>query len=132
MLNKSILMGRLVKDPTLRYTASNIPVCSFAIAVNRAYKKDEVDFLPIVTWRNTAEFVSKYFKKGMQVVVSGRIQTRTWDDSEGKRHYATEIVADETYFSDSKKDRNSNNSSDYKGTEEEGFLPIESDSDLPF
>ena len=108
-MNKVILIGRLTKDPEIRYTASsNKAVCSFTIAVNRRFTKQgeerQADFIPVVTWDKQAEFCNNYFKKGMQVAISGRIQTRTWDDNEGKRHYITEIVADETYFADSRRD----------------------------
>ena len=108
IMNKAILMGRLTKDPELKYTTSNnVPVCSFSLAVNRRFSKEgsqQADFINIVTWRNTAEFCAKWFKKGKQVAVVGSIQTRNWDDTEGKRHYATEVVADEVYFADSKRD----------------------------
>lgn len=139
MLNKVILMGRLTKDPELRYTASNIPVCSFTIAVDRNFARQgeqrQTDFIQVVAWRNTAEFVSKYFTKGRMIAVSGSLQTRTWDDQEGRRHYVTEVVVDEAYFADSKRDNDNkvnavfgdNNSHDI-----EGFMPIDSDDDLPF
>ena len=107
-MNKVILMGRLTKDPELRYTQSNIAVVAFTLAVDRRFqKKDEekqTDFFPIVAWRECAEFCSKYFKKGLRVAVSGSLQTRTWDDTEGKKHYVTEVVADEVAFADGKKD----------------------------
>jgi single-strand DNA-binding protein len=134
-------MGRLTRDPELRYTASNIPVCSFTIAVDRNFVRQgeqrQADFIQVVAWRNTAEFVSKYYTKGMQVVVSGRLQTRTWDDQEGKRHYVTEVVVDETYFADSKRDSNNINKFDAGFGDEntqdiEGFMPIDADDDLPF
>jgi len=140
MLNKVILMGRLTKDPEIRYTASNIPVCTFSLAVNRSFARQgepqQTDFINIVAWRSTAEFCSKYFTKGQQVVVCGRLQTRTWDDQEGKRHYVTEVVADETYFADSKRDNNTNRSNenfnDVLSNDVEGFIPIDADDDLPF
>jgi single-strand DNA-binding protein len=138
MLNKVILMGRLTKDPELKYTTSNIPVCTFTLAVDRNFKQGgerQADFIPIVAWRNNAEFTSKYFKKGMQVVVSGRLQTRNWDDQEGKRHFITEIVVDETYFAEKKRDSdnliNSYDVNDFS-KEVEGFMPIDADDDLPF
>lgn len=107
-MNKAILMGRLTKDPELRYTsASNLAVCKFTLAINRPFSKQgqerQADFIPVVTWNKLAEFCGKYFQKGGQVAVVGRIQTRTWDDNEGKRHYVTEVVADEAYFADSKR-----------------------------
>ncbi len=108
-MNKVILMGRLTRDPELRYTATNTnAVASFALAVNRKFVKQgeerQADFINIVAWGKTAEFCSKYFKKGQQVAVSGRLQTRTWDDQDGKKRYATEVVAEDVYFADSKKD----------------------------
>ncbi len=107
-MNKAILMGRLTKDPELRYTnVNNTPVCTFTLAVDRRFSKQgeerQADFIPIVTWDKQAEFCGKYFQKGKQVVVVGRIQTRTWDDTEGKRHYMTEVIAEETYFAESKR-----------------------------
>lgn len=107
-MNKAILMGRLTKEPELKYTTTtNTAVCTFTLAVNRRFAKEgqqSADFINIVTWRNTAEFCSKWFKKGQQVAVIGTIQTRSWDDSDGKKRYTTEVVADEAYFADSKKD----------------------------
>lgn len=104
------LLGRLTKDPEIRYTqTNNIPVASFTLAVNRRFAKetDEVkaDFINIVVWNKTAEFVQKYFKKGMQIAVEGRIQTRTWDDDQGQKHYATEVIAEQVFFADSKKEQ---------------------------
>lgn len=105
MLNKAILMGRLPADPELRHTQSNIPVTSFTLAVDRTFGQDkQTDFLDIVAWRNTAEFVSKWFRKGMLVAVSGRIQTRTWEDKQGNKRKSVEVVADEAFFAESKKD----------------------------
>ncbi len=107
-MNKVILMGRLTKDPEVRYTqTSNTLVASFALAVNRRFVRQgeerQADFFNIVAWGKNGEFCSKYFKKGQQVGVIGRLQTRTWDDDKG-RHYITEVVAEETYFADSKRD----------------------------
>lgn len=106
MLNKSILMGRLTRDPELRYTQTNIPVVSFTLAVDRSYKKDneqQADFINIVAWRGTAEFVSKWFKKGQLVAVSGRIQSRNFTDKDGNNRTAVEVVADECFFAEGKK-----------------------------
>ena len=107
-MNKVILMGRLTKDPETRYTqTNNIQVTSFTLAVNRRFTKEgeqQADFINIFAWSKTAEFVSKYFKKGQQVGVIGRIQTRTWDDDQGQKHYITEVIAEEVYFADSKKE----------------------------
>ena len=102
-MNKAIIMGRLTKNPELRQTQTGKAVASFTLAVNRKFKKDEADFINCIAWDKTAEFVEKYFAKGQQVAVVGRIQTRSWEDNEGKKRYATEVVADETYFADSKK-----------------------------
>ena len=113
MLNKAILMGRLTADPELRHTQNNIPVTSFTLAVDRTFGQDkQTDFLDIVAWRNTAEFVSKWFRKGMLVAVSGRIQTRTWEDKQGNKRKSVEVVADEAFFAESKKDSTPRSGSD--------------------
>ena len=101
--NKVILMGNMTADPELRQTTSGISVCSFSIAVNRRGSKNEqnqpsVDFINIVAWRQQAEFVSRYFKKGSSIVVCGSIQTRNWTDNNGQKRYVTEVVADEVSF----------------------------------
>ena len=110
MLNHIVLMGRLTRDPELRYTGSNIPVASFRIAVDRDFGKGEngeraTDFIDIVAWRQTGEFVSKYFTKGSMAVVSGRLQMRDWTDRDGNKRTSAEVVADNVYFGDSKKSR---------------------------
>lgn len=110
-MNKVILLGRLTKDPEVRYTQSNNTlVASFTLAVNRRFVKQgeerQTDFINIVAWNKTGEFVSKYFKKGQQVAIVGRLQTRTWDDDKGQKHYITEVIAEETYFADSNKTEN--------------------------
>ena len=106
MLNKVILMGRLTKDPELRATQSGVSVVSFTLAVERDFakpgKQKETDFINIIAWRGTAEFVSKYFTKGQLVAVSGRLQVRSWDDTSGQKRYATDVVADEVFFAESK------------------------------
>ena len=109
-MNSVQLLGRLTKDPEIRYTqTNNIPVASFSLAVNRRFAKEgeerQADFINIVVWNKTAEFVQKYFKKGQQVAIQGRIQTRTWDDDQGQKHYVTEVVAESVYFADSKKEQ---------------------------
>ncbi len=138
-MNKAILMGRLTRDPELRYTsANNTAVCSFTIAVNRKFSKQgeerQADFIPIVAWDKTAEFCSKYFTKGQQVAVVGRIQTRTWDDNEGKKHYVTEVIAEEAFFADSKKGEGNlpKAPSGRENGPEDGFFPISEDDELPF
>ncbi len=110
-MNKVILMGRLTRDPEVRYTqTSNTLVASFSLAVNRRFVRQgeerQADFINIVAWDKTGEFCSKYFKKGQQVGVIGRLQTRTWDDDKG-RHYITEVVAEEVYFADSRREGDS-------------------------
>ncbi len=114
MLNHITIMGRLVRDPELRRTGSGIAVASFTLAVDRDFgPKDggekECDFIDCVAWRNTGEFVSKYFTKGRMAVVSGRLQIRKWKDKEGNNRYNAEVVADNVYFGDSKKDVTDNN-----------------------
>ena len=116
MLNHIVLMGRLTRDPELRRTGSGIAVASFTLAVDHDYASKEsgergVDFIDIVAWRNTAEFVSKYFAKGRMAVVSGRLQIRTWKDKEGNNRRTAEVVADNVYFGDSKRDGGNTGSS---------------------
>ena len=107
MLNHITLMGRLVRDPELRYTQSQTPVASFTLAVDRDFGgrdggERQTDFIDIVAWRHTADFVSKYFTKGSMAVVSGRLQIRDWTDRDGNKRTSYEIVADNVYFGDSK------------------------------
>ena len=109
MLNHIVLMGRLTRDPELRHTGSGVAVASFTLAVDRDFQSKDtqekaVDFIDIVAWRNTAEFVSKYFTKGRMAVVSGRLQIRGWTDKEGNKRRSAEVVADNVYFGDSKRD----------------------------
>ena len=109
MLNHIVLMGRLTRDPELRRTGSGVAVASFNIAVDRDFSdkqsgEKETDFFDIVAWRQTGEFVSKYFTKGRIAVVSGRLQIRSWTDKEGNKQRKAEVVADNVYFGDSKKD----------------------------
>ena len=107
MLNEIILMGRLTRDPELRHTQSGTKVASFALAVDRDYKdasgEKETDFIDIVAWRGTAEFVSKYFTKGRMAVVKGRLQIRDWTDKDGGKRRSAEVVAESVYFADSRK-----------------------------
>ena len=112
MLNHIVLMGRLVKDPELRYTQSQVPVASFTVAVDRDFGgrdggERQTDFLDCVAWRQTGEFVSKYFQKGRMIVVSGRLQSRKWQDREGNNRTSWEVSADNVYFGDSKRDSDS-------------------------
>lgn len=108
MLNRVILMGRLTRDPELRRTQSGTAVTSFSLAVDRDFKSQggekETDFIDVVAWRSTAEFVSKYFTKGRMAVVEGRLQIRDWTDKEGQKRRSAEVIADNVYFGDSKRD----------------------------
>ena len=108
MLNHITLMGRLTRDPELR-RVGEVPVCSFTLAVDRDFKNNgqaETDFIDIVAWRNTGTFVSQYFTKGRMAVVSGRLQIREWNDKEGNKRRSAEVVAENVYFGDSKKNDN--------------------------
>ena len=131
-MNKVVLMGRITKDPDIKYTQStNTQVASFSLAVNRRFAKQgeerQADFINIVAWSKTAEFVSKYFKKGQQVGVIGRIQTRNYEDDKGVKHYITEVVAEEAYFADTKKDNTEN-----ENPQQDDLAPIQDDDELPF
>lgn len=125
MLNKTMLMGRIVKDPDFRVTADGKVLATFTLAVNRKYEKDVADFLPIITFGKTAEFTEKWLKKGMQIIVVGRIQVRKWETKEGKNRYSTEIIAEEVEFADSKKE----DKEEWKPAEK---IDILDESDLPF
>ena len=112
MLNRTIIMGRLTRDPELRRTQSGTAVASFALAVERDFKgrdtgEKAADFIDIVAWRQTAEFISRYFTKGRLAVVEGRLQTRSYEDKSGNKRKAVEVVADNVYFADSRKDGDS-------------------------
>jgi len=135
-MNKVCLIGRLTKDPEIRYTqTSNTMVVNFNLAVNRRFVKEgeerQADFITIVAWNKTAEFVSKYFKKGQQVGVFGRIQTRNWDDEQGQKRYATEVIAEEVYFADAKRDVFDEFGSTFANNGQNEF-EITSSDDLPF
>lgn len=133
MLNKIFLMGRLVRDPELRHTGSGTAVASFTLAVDRDYKpqsgEKETDFIDIVAWRSTAEFVSKYFTKGRMAVVEGRLQIRDWTDKDGGRRRSAEVVADNVYFGDSKRPVSD---SDTQRPGEFQELPDDEKGELPF
>lgn len=133
-MNKAILLGRLTRDPELRYTTNGTAVATFDLAINSGKKRqdgsNEADFLPVVAWRERAEFAAQHLSKGRQVLVEGQIKTRTYEDREGVRRKATEIVASRIFFADSKKDAN-NNDSDLSF--DSGFTPVDpDDDDLPF
>ena len=136
MLNRIVLMGRLTRDPELRRTQTGTPVASFSLAVDRDFADKSTgqratDFIDIVAWRNTAEFVSKYFTKGRMAVVEGRLQIRDWQDKDGNKRRSAEVVADSVYFGDSKRDSDggsyaprSNGNSGYGG----GYAPANNGS----
>lgn len=127
MLNHIVLMGRLTRDPELRRTGNGTAVASFAIAVDRDFApKDgekETDFIDIIAWRQTGEFVSKYFSKGRMAVVEGRLQNREWTDKEGNKRRTAEVVADHVYFGDSKKESSGDNSASTSGGYGGGYAP---------
>lgn len=137
-MNKVILMGRLTKDVEVRYTqTSNTLVAMFSMAVNRRFVKQgeerQADFINIVAWGKLGEFCSKYFKKGQQVGIIGRIQTRNWEDDQGQKHYATEVIAEEAYFADSKKENNEDNPlGDFSNNDMKTDYEIMDSDDLPF
>ena len=140
MLNHITIMGRLTRDPELRRTGSGIAVASFTVAVDRDFAdkqsgEKETDFIDCVAWRQTGEFVSKYFTKGRMSVVSGRLQIRSWTDKDGNKRRTAEIVADNVYFGDSKNDSGTQNSG-YTGfvkADNSDFAPVEDDdAQLPF
>lgn len=135
MLNKVFLQGRLVADPELRHTQQGTPVASYRLAVERDYKsKDQkgqdTDFVNIVSWRNTAEFVSRYFAKGRMMLVEGRLQMRSYTDKDGNKRVAAEVVTDNVHFADSRKD---GSNEDGSLQESAGFDELaDDDGDLPF
>lgn len=98
MLNHIAIQGRLTRDPELRYTPNNIPVATFCVAVDRDYDRQKTDFINVVAWRQTAEFVDKYFRKGQLIVVSGSLQLRDWTDKRGDKRTVAEVVAEHVYF----------------------------------
>ncbi len=140
MLNRAIVMGRLTDNPELRHTSSNIPVTTFTLAVERNFRSGDervTDFLDIVAWRNTAEFASKYFTKGMQVAVEGSIQVRSYTDRDGNKRRAWEIVADQVYFADSKRDgaptsRDAQPAPSISNAGAADFAEFDGGDDLPF
>ena len=141
-MNKVILMGRLTRDPEVRYTqTNNTLVSSFSLAVNRRFARQgeerQADFINVVAWSKLGEFCSKWFKKGQQVGVIGRIQTRNWEDENKVKHYITEVVAEEAYFADSKREAGADATSfeNTFGSNVASSSPefeVTSDDDLPF
>ena len=142
MLNKIIIMGRLTIDPELRRTGSGTAVTSFSMACDRDFKSQsgdkETDFIEVVAWKNTAEFVSKYFSKGRMAVVEGRLQIRDWTDKDGGKRRSAEVVADNVYFADSKRSESNDNQKEnfnaLSGRLSDDFVPALNDdtSELPF
>ena len=152
--NKVILIGNMTADPELKQTAGGVSVCSFSIAVNRRFAKADqgqqnVDFINIVTWRQQAEFVSRYFKKGNPILICGQLQTRSWNDNQGQKRYTTEVVADEVSFVASAAQSASQGSSSqtpagngytpdaygaptFNSAQSANFEEIPNDGDLPF
>ena len=130
-MNKVVLIGRLTRDPELRYTSSNVATASFSLAVNRPFQNQngvrEADFINIVVWRKPAETAKKYLTKGSLIAVEGRIQTRNWEDEQGQKHYVTEGIAEEVDFADSKKEENSQD-----GFNVDDNNPLPFSDDLPF
>ena len=144
-MNKVILMGRLTRDPEMRQTQSGVNVCSFSIAVNRRFAKDgqqNADFINCTAWRQQAEFICKYFSKGSMISVVGNLQSRSWENQEGKKQYATDVVVDEVYFTGSKTESHTqddggfstqSNDSAFADIDTMGFQAIDgSEDDLPF
>lgn len=135
MFNLVILTGRLTADPELKYTQSNVPVCSFTIAVNRNHRAGEeqqADFINIVAWRQNAEFISKYFKKGSLIGIEGTIQTRNYTDKNGNDRKAFEVVVKNAQFAESKKDKPTETEPTFSDTNNDDFTEISGDDDLPF
>ena len=139
--NKVILIGNLTADPELKQTQGGLSVCSFNIAVNRRFKgengQQDCDFITIVAWRQQAEFVCKYFKKGQAILVCGQLQTRTWNDNNGNKRYATEVVADEVSFVGNKESSTEvKNHTDYTPSaytqNNQNFEEIPAEDGLPF
>ena len=145
-MNKVILMGRLTRDPEMRQTPNGVPVCSFSIAVNRRFAKDgqqNADFINCTAWRQQAEFICKYFQKGSMIAVVGNLQSRSWENQEGKRQYSTDVVVDEVYFTGSRSDSQGSSEIHYvpQPKADDGFGDIDamgfhtmdgSEDDLPF
>ena len=141
MLNKVVIMGRFTKDPELRRTGSGAAVTSFSLACDRDFKSQsgdkETDFIEVVAWKNTAEFVSKYFSKGRMAVVEGRLQIRDWTGKSGNKRTTAEVVADNVYFADSKRSESNDNQREnfnaLSGRLNDDFVPIsEYGGDIPF
>lgn len=136
-INKVILGGRLTADVELKQTQSGVSVCSFSLAVNRKFQREgeqQSDFINCVAWRQTAEFISRYFKKGSSLCIVGNIQTRSWTDNNGQKRFATEVIVDEALFVDSKSDGGQAPAGGYipEAYTAPSFEEIKGDDDLPF
>ena len=121
-MNKVILMGRLTRDPEMSQTPTGVTVTRFSIAVNRRFAKEgqqQADFISCTAWRQQAEFICKYFKKGSMIAIVGNIQTRSWDGQDGKKQFATDVIVDEVYFTGSKAESSTGSSENYNG----GYVP---------
>ena len=137
MINKVILMGRLTRDPEMRHTNSGTPVTTFSIAIDNGYGDNKrTDFVNCLAWNKTAEFVTKYFTKGKMIIVIGRITTRSWETQDGKRAYATEVIANEVNFGESKTSPQLNTpqtaAQPPMQDDDDDFTPLDEDDDLPF
>lgn len=138
--NKVILMGRITADPELKQTPSGVSVTNFTLAVDRKYNKGEekqADFITVIAWRHTADFITKYFQKGSAILIEGELQTRTWTDKEGNKRYATEVVASVAAFCEAKHSAETNSlPSAQNGAQAQSFAPqweeLDSDEPLPF
>lgn len=139
-MNKVILMGRLTREPEVRYSngAEPLAVAHYTLAVNRRFKRkdeQEADFIPCVAFGERGEFAEKYFKKGQMVSIVGRLQVRSWEDNEGKKRWTTEVIVEEQYFAESKKNSNAAAPKEGGQAPADGFYPIDEsveDEDLPF
>ena len=138
MFNLAVLTGRLTADPELKYTQNNVPVCSFSIAVDRRYKQGEerqADFINITAWRQTAEFISKYFSKGSMIGIEGSIQTRRYQDKDGNNRTAFEVIANNVQFVESKRDGVASTNeapTSFSNAGANDFAEISADDDLLF
>lgn len=136
-MNKFQFLGRLTKDPEVRYTANtNSQVTSFSLAVNRRFAsangERQTDFFNLTAFGKTAEFCSKYYKKGQQVLVEGRIQNRTWEDQNGQKRYATDFIVDQAYFADSRRDANEAGFEMPVASDTSDFITVDDSEELPF
>lgn len=129
MFNHITIQGRLTRDPELRLTPSGISVASFSVAVNRDYERNKADFINVVAWRQTAEFVDKYFRKGQMILISGSLQMREWKDKDGNRRTTAEVIADHVYFCGDKSNSGAAPADIAPGG---AFTEAEDDGELPF